>query len=63
MYWSSEDSFPNAFSSTPPPCSSMLLRARSRSWSTFQPDLATPMTGTSSVPRRTMLWSVGKIFL
>src|SRR5689334_4289329 len=62
MYCRSVESFANAASSTPP-CSWRLFLARSRSWSTVQPDFATPMTGTSSVPRLTMLCRVGKIFL
>ena len=46
-----------------PPCFSRLSRARARSWSRFQPALATPMTGTSRWPRFTIAWSAGKIFL
>ena len=42
---------------------SMLSRARARSWSRFQPDFATPITGTSRWPRRAIAWSAGKIFL
>ena len=34
-----------------------------RSWSRFQPDLATPMTGTLRWPRFTIACSDGKIFL
>src|SRR3979411_2417915 len=41
----------------------MLARARSSSWSRVQPALATPITGTSSVPWRTMFCRAGKIFL
>src|SRR5271154_6470797 len=63
MYWSSDRSFANAASSTPPPYSLRLARARSRSCSMPQPDFATPMTGTSRNPRWTMPWREGKIFL
>ena len=63
MYWSREDSFSKAASSTPPPYSFRLARARSRSWSTVQPDFATPMTGTDRPMRLTIPWSDGKIFL
>ena len=52
----------NALGSTPPPCCSTLSRARSRSCSRLPPR-ATPMTGTSSVPRRIIACSAGKIFL
>jgi hypothetical protein len=39
-----------------------LALARSMSPSRV-PSLATPTTGTSSLPRRTIAWSAGKIFL
>src|SRR5450432_997138 len=63
MYWSCAASFPKAASSTPPPYSFRLARARSRSCSMPQPDFATPMTGTAKSPRLIMPWSDGKIFL
>jgi len=50
-------------SSSIPPYSVMLFFARSTSWSWFQPDLATPITGESSLPRFTSCCSAGKIFL
>ena len=46
-----------------PPCFSTLSCARARNWSSVQPALATPMTGTSSWPRLAMACSAGKIFL
>jgi hypothetical protein len=52
-----------AGSTTPPPHSVTLARARSMSWSRFHPDLATPTTGTSSRPCRTSACKAGKIFL
>src|SRR5215831_12708138 len=63
MYWSRETSWPKAAASTPPPCSCRLASARSRSFSTVQPDLATPITGTERFPRWIIPWSAGKIFL
>src|SRR4051794_30233952 len=41
----------------------MLSFARVLRSSSVHPALATPMTGTSSVPRRTRAWRAGKIFL
>src|ERR1039457_3726587 len=63
MYPIKSQSFWKASSSTPPPNFTRLSRARSRSCSTVQPDLATPITGTVSAPCFTMLCRAGKIFL
>src|SRR5262245_45221771 len=52
-----------ASGSTPPPCFSRLSCARAFSCSSVQPAFATPITGMSSVPRRTIACSAGKIFL
>src|SRR4029450_11936518 len=52
-----------AEASTPPPNFSSPSRARARSCSTFQPALATPMTGTLRWPRLIMACNDGKIFL
>src|SRR4029453_4811388 len=48
---------------TPPPSFSRLSWARAFSCSIVQPAFATPITGMSSVPRRTIACSAGKIFL
>src|SRR5262249_6763476 len=53
----------NASGSTPPPCFSRLSLARAFSRSRSHPAFATPITGMSRVPRRTIAWSAGKIFL
>src|SRR4029077_4623063 len=52
-----------AAASTPPPNFSSPSRARARICSTFQPALATPMTGTLRWPRLIMACNDGKIFL
>src|SRR5262245_37598473 len=62
MYCSNEVSLRNASGSTPP-CFSRLSCARAFSCSSVQPAFATPITGMSSVPRRTIACSAGKICL
>src|SRR4029450_7426295 len=52
-----------ASGSTPPPCFARLSCARARSWSRVHPAFATPISGMSSVRRRTIACSAGKIFL
>src|SRR5277367_5170370 len=63
MYLSWLTSFGKATLSTPPPCWVTLSRARATSCSRVKPDLATPTTGQGNVPRLTMFWSAGNIFL
>ena len=46
-----------------PPYFSTLSCARARNWSSVQPALATPMTGTLRSPRLAIACSAGKIFL
>src|SRR5262245_31470336 len=62
MYCSNEVSLRNASGSTPP-CFSRLSCARAFSCSSVQPAFATPITGMSSVPRRTIACRAGKICL
>src|SRR4029453_4619815 len=52
-----------ASGSAPPPCFSRLSFARAFSCSSVHPAFATPITGISSVPRRTIACSAGKILL
>src|SRR5262245_39139469 len=52
-----------ASGSTPPPCFARLSCARAFSCSSVHPAFATPITGMSSVPRRTIACSAGKICL
>ena len=50
-------------SGSKPPYRSTLSRARNLSWSSVQPALATPITGTSRLPRLASACRAGNIFL
>src|SRR5262245_9028346 len=63
MYFSRASSFPNTSGSMCSPLFSTLSRARSCSWSSVHPALATPTTGMFRLPRRTIAYRAGKICL